>query len=186
MPAKKRLLVPPLSPVKASPPSSLHAFATGKENVMSLNTLTSNTAREIISSAGILDNLTPTTKSSGVAKEKDKHRKRALMDLTGFSRNAENMGKENVKPKDPVKQRVRDWERERERLREMAALEDRDKDNGDEPETARKQKKIHKDKTDKENDQKENQGLHVAAHSAPRVPAHTTPLSPLGKYLNPQ
>jgi hypothetical protein len=151
---------------------------------MSLNTLTSNTARDLMSSAGILDNLTPTTKSSGVAKEKDKHRKRALMDLTGFSRNVGNMGKENVKPKDPVKERVREWERERERLREMAALEEREKDKGAEPETVRKQKKNQKSK---ENDQeKENQGLHVASHSAPRVPAPTAPLSPLGKYLNPQ
>jgi hypothetical protein len=65
------------------------------------------------------------------------------MDLTGFSRNVEDMGKENVKSKDPVKQCVRDWERERERegLREIAAPEDRDKDNGDEQETVRKQKK---------------------------------------------
>ena len=104
------------------------------------------------------------------------------MDLTGLTRNVENMEKkENARVKDPVKERVKEWEREKERLREIAALEEREKERDEELETERKLNNLQKSAESEQ--EKESQGLHVA-RCAPRVPANTRSLSPPGKCLH--
>ena len=104
------------------------------------------------------------------------------MDLTGLSRNFENLGKKDVKGSDLVKERVRDWERERGRLRVIAALEEMEQDRDDEP-TTQKQGAKWSALYDKENDRgMENGGLHVAtAQLAPRGSDRSRPRSALGE-----
>ena len=189
VPAKKRVLVSPLSPVKASPPVT-PTTAVSKENSIPFQAVKRNIVpNEWSSSPGILDDLTPpvsTIKSTAtVVKDKDKSRKWALMDLTGLSRNFENLGKKDiVKGSDLVKERVRDWERERGRLREIAALEEMEQDRDEEAAT-QKQGAKWSAPYDKENDRgTENGGLHVAvAQLAPRGSDRSRPRSALGKFF---
>jgi hypothetical protein len=134
-------------------------------------------------SPGILGDLSPPTGT--VVKDKPKGRKRALMDLTGLSRNFENAGKKgHAKGSDLVKERVRDWERERERLREIAALEEMERERDEQPATKHDQEMKRNAVFDKENDGgMENRGLHVAvAQSAPRGTELNRPRSALGRW----
>jgi hypothetical protein len=134
-------------------------------------------------SPGILSDLSPPPGT--VVKDKHKGRKRALMDLTGLSRNFENAKKDHVKGSDSVKERVRDWERERERLWEIAALEEMERERDEQPATNHNQETKRSAVFDKENDGgMENRGLHVAvAQSAPRASEPNRPRSALGRWF---
>jgi hypothetical protein len=137
----------PLSPVNALLPSraAKENFPAGVRKRMA--------SRDPLSHSTL--NNAPTVKLSPEvsAKEKEKHRKRALMDLTGIVRNTENRGKEkNItsKAKGSV-QRMKEWERERERLREMTQLEERLEEVEREREREREKKKTLSHRGDDEN-----------------------------------
>ena len=174
-------MVTPLSPVKASPPASPAASKETKENSVPLkrNAVLHDSAPV---SPGILGDLSPPIGTVA----KNKGRKKALMDLTGLSRNFENAGKKvHVKGSDSVKERVRDWERERERLREIAALEEIERERDEQPTIKHKQEAKRNAIFDKENDGgTENRGLHVAvARAVPRGSESNRPRSALGTWF---
>jgi len=107
-----------------------------KENIPVTTALKAATTRkhiaspEIKSRAGILGHSPPVTSAIKAlhdvnAQEKGKHSKKALADVTGLSRNVENYGKEGgPSGKNLVHQRIKEWERERERLREITRVEE--------------------------------------------------------------
>jgi hypothetical protein len=107
-----------------------------KENIPVTTALEAATTRKHIASpgiksrAGILDHSPPVTLTIKAlhdvnAQEKGKHRKKALVDVTGLSRNVEKYGKEGgPSGKHLAHQRIKEWERERERLREISQLEE--------------------------------------------------------------
>jgi hypothetical protein len=70
-----------------------------------------------------------------------------------LSRNFENTGKKvHVKGSDLVKDRVRDWERERERLQKIAVLEEIERERDGHPATKHNQETKRSAIFDKEND----------------------------------
>ncbi|KAG6914867.1 hypothetical protein DXG01_014842 [Tephrocybe rancida] len=126
-----RKRVPPiieLSPVKGSPPSSPFSNAAGKENIRAFNALAASTStRRPLGNIANRENLpasrTPLRQTTDTVKDKDVRKSRVLGDLTTRHRNAENTPPAKAK-KDPVRDRVKEWERERERMREMERLEE--------------------------------------------------------------
>jgi hypothetical protein len=104
--------------------------AADKENISllkGLNTHKRVANREALSSIDILNRPSPILIPSPEVsdKEKDKHRRKALKDLTGMSRNVEKALNEDCNQgKSSVKQRIKEWEEERARLREISQQED--------------------------------------------------------------
>ncbi|KAG6891525.1 hypothetical protein C0992_005060 [Termitomyces sp. T32_za158] len=132
-PATPRKRVPPtgdLSPVKASPPASPFSRAAGKENIRTFNAVAASTpSRRPLSPLVNRENLVALRVPSAGTKDNEHRKSRVLGDSTSRYRNAENVVPQTpAKKKDPVRDRVREWERERERMREMARLEEIERD----------------------------------------------------------
>ena len=131
-----------LSPIKASPPSSPLSAAFGKENMASLNTLTKpdTNARRPFGAIIGRDNLPQLAAKTSASKIK--RTSRIFADL----KNSENKEK-GKKESTNVKDRVMEWEREKQRLREMERLEEmeRERDEHLEREKERKKKEKHVD-----------------------------------------
>jgi len=132
-------LIPDLSPIKASPPTTPLKYVAGKENIASLKERASTPPRRLVgvltSRNGNLPQVNmPINKT---IKEKSKAPYSIMnrsMSQTN-SRNAEDISlitnKGSAKESTSVRDRVRDWEKERKRLREMARLEETERE-GDE------------------------------------------------------
>ncbi|KAF8132205.1 hypothetical protein K438DRAFT_1998613 [Mycena galopus ATCC 62051] len=135
--ARKRVPVPPmvdLSPIKGSPPASPPPSA--QQNVMSLASLTTSANQRqplAMISPRTRENL-PQPKQAGEP-AKDTRKVRPLAELTAANRN---VPKDRVK-RDSVKDRVREWEREKERLREMERLDELERDRDAQFEAEREQ-----------------------------------------------
>ncbi|KAJ7625320.1 hypothetical protein DFH06DRAFT_1304939 [Mycena polygramma] len=133
--ARKRAPVPPvvdLSPIKGSPTSP--SASSAKQNVMSLTSLTAASHRQPLGnvSAGTRSNL-PKPKPSREF-SKDARKVMPLADLTANRNVSKDRGK-----RDSVKDRVREWEREKERLREMERLDELERDRDAQFEAEREQ-----------------------------------------------
>ncbi|KAJ6585267.1 hypothetical protein B0H19DRAFT_1368651 [Mycena capillaripes] len=134
--ARKRVPAPPLvdlSPIKGSPPASPPTNS-AKQNVMSLTSLTAAANQRqplAIVNARTRQNL-PQPKPV-IETAKDARKVRPLADLTA-NRNVKERGK-----RDSVKDRVREWEREKERLREMERLDELERDRDAQFEVEREQ-----------------------------------------------
>ncbi|KAJ7288021.1 hypothetical protein C8J57DRAFT_1459679 [Mycena rebaudengoi] len=125
---RKRVPVPPvvdLSPIKGSPPASPPA-SSAKQNVMSLNSITA--AANPRKPLGIIggrtrENLPAPSLLPRPSMEngRDARKVKPLSELTA------NRTGDRVK-RDSVKDRVREWEREKERLREMERLDELERD----------------------------------------------------------
>ncbi|ESK95245.1 map microtubule affinity-regulating kinase 4 isoform 2 [Moniliophthora roreri MCA 2997] len=120
---KKRIPVAvDLSPIKASPPTSPNGRVA---NTVSLHSDSNVRKRQPLGAVnGATRENVPVSRMAGrpsVDELAQKHKGRMLSDLAGPPKKRN--GKENH-----VNQRVRDWERERERLREMSRLEELEKD----------------------------------------------------------
>ncbi|KAF8887180.1 hypothetical protein BD779DRAFT_1528545 [Infundibulicybe gibba] len=146
----KRVPPPPLaelSPIPASPPISPLTSTSGKENIVSLNSMT-NLSRKPFGTAANRENR-PVSVISAKPSANNVRGKRVLADLTGRNRNFDDenvtvngVKREKGKAKDNhVKDRVREWEREKERLREMEKLEEIARERDEELE-AEKQRSI--------------------------------------------
>jgi hypothetical protein len=119
--------------VKTSPPTPSHA---DKENTLLNDPKNAAAVRRRVSSRErlshtVLKPLLHAVPPDVDPKEKGKHRKRALMDLTASNRNVENRGKENDRQrqgrsKGSVSQRMMEWEYEKERLRDLSLCEERE------------------------------------------------------------
>ncbi|KAK7048599.1 kinase domain-containing protein [Favolaschia claudopus] len=128
--AKKRVPVPPvvdLSPIKGSPPTSPQAAST--QNVMSLTSLTTATNQRQPFAA-----LSPRTRENLPQPRSDTAKVRPLAELTANRNTTKERGK-----RDSVKDRVREWEREKERLREMERLDELERDRDTQREAEREQ-----------------------------------------------
>ncbi|KAJ7451595.1 hypothetical protein FB451DRAFT_702631 [Mycena latifolia] len=173
--ARKRVPAPPvvdLSPIKGSPPSSPPA-ASAKQNVMSLASATAsaNPRKPLaVLSPRTRENL-PQAPQSVAESAKDARKVRPLAELTA-NRNAKERGK-----RDSVKDRVREWEREKERLREMERLDelerDRDAQFEEERERAARQQKAFAAR-EREHD-KENESADMSAVLSPPRPVAPPP-----------
>ncbi|KAF8073913.1 hypothetical protein FPV67DRAFT_774267 [Lyophyllum atratum] len=146
---RPRKRAPPmdLSPVKASPPSSPFSSAAGKENIRTFNAFAASTSRKPLGNISGRENV-PTSrvvpKPSGDL-VKDVRRGRVLGDLTR-NRNTENVDasvrETSVKgKKDPVRDRVKEWERERERMRERERLEEIERERDEKVEQEKEKEK---------------------------------------------
>ncbi|KXN82862.1 MAP/microtubule affinity-regulating kinase 4 [Leucoagaricus sp. SymC.cos] len=158
-PPKKRPHVPPipdLSPIKASLPASPLTSATGKENAKSAKGGTTTPTRRGL---GVLaarnENVAQSVKTpvSGTTKEKPKPISVVLNNRSVSRRNSQDVKETSLtasqrtgKESTSVRDRVRDWERERERLREMAKLEEIEGERDEELEREKKQEKMKKQK----------------------------------------
>ncbi|KAG6853053.1 hypothetical protein C0991_007197 [Blastosporella zonata] len=150
-----------LSPVKASPPSSPFSAAAGKENIRSFNALAASTtsSRRPLGNIANRENLPASriaprrSQFMDAAKEKDKdaRRSRILGDLTSSHRNMENSPPPVKSKKDPVRDRVKEWERERERMRERERLEEvqRERDETMEREREKEEKQREKERRER-------------------------------------
>jgi hypothetical protein len=133
--------------VKASPPTPSHA---DKENAPLNDPKNAAAVRRRIpsrehSSHTALKPLLHAVSPEVDPKEKGKHRKRALMDLTASNRNVENYGKENERQrqgrsKGSVSQRMMEWEYEKERLRKLSLFEEREEAEREDAERAKQEK----------------------------------------------
>ncbi|KAJ6621778.1 hypothetical protein B0H10DRAFT_2015719 [Mycena sp. CBHHK59/15] len=129
--ARKRVPVPPvvdLSPIRGSPPASPPASSV-KQNVMSLTSITAAAnARKPLGVVGgrTRENLpqAPLLPKSAPENAKDPRKVRILADLT----TNRNVDKKERGKRNSVKDRVREWEREKERLREMERLDELERD----------------------------------------------------------
>ncbi|KAH0586424.1 hypothetical protein H2248_007659 [Termitomyces sp. 'cryptogamus'] len=139
-PRKRIPTISELNPVRASPSASPFSRAAGKENIRAFNALAASTSSRRPLSP--LVNRAENLHISGAApapdtKDSERSRKsRILGDATSRHRKAENMHTP-VKRKDPVRDRVKQWERERERMREMARLEEIERERDEEIERER-------------------------------------------------
>lgn len=131
-----------LSPIKASPPTSPLSAAFANENMPSLNTVTKldTNARRPFGAIIGRDNLPQLAAKTSASKIR--RTSRIFADL----KNSENKGK-GKKDSTNVKDRVMEWEREKQRLREMERLEEmeRERDEHLEREKERKKKEKHID-----------------------------------------
>ncbi|KAJ7433039.1 hypothetical protein B0H11DRAFT_773977 [Mycena galericulata] len=124
--ARKRVPVPPtvdLSPIKGSPPASPPSGA-AQPNIVSLTYVpAAGNPRKPLGIVGTRtrENL-PQPPKPVAETAKDARKVRPLADLTA-NRNVKERGK-----RDLVKDRVREWEREKERLREMERLDELERD----------------------------------------------------------
>ncbi|KAF8627400.1 hypothetical protein AX17_006215 [Amanita inopinata Kibby_2008] len=125
-----------LSPIKASPPGTPISSAAAKENA-NIRVLNSNqkNGRKPFGNINNRENISQPQFIKPADEEQTKRRSRVLGDLTTRHRNDENMNKgrkeREVQSKakmSHVKERVLDWERERERLREMERLEEMERE----------------------------------------------------------
>ncbi|KAF7348357.1 Protein kinase domain-containing protein [Mycena sanguinolenta] len=134
--ARKRVPAPPmvdLSPIKGSPPSSPPATS-AQQNVRSLASLTTGTTQR--QPLGVLS---PRTRQNlpqpkPAIEPKDSRKVRPLAELTANRTTTKERGKH-----DSVKDRVREWEREKERLREMERLDELERDRDAQREAEREQ-----------------------------------------------
>lgn len=139
---RKRVPVHPvvdLSPIKASPPSSPLSASFGKENMASLNTLTKpdTNARRPFGAIIGRDNLPQLAAKTSASKIK--RTSRIFADL----KNSENKEK-GKKESTNVKDRVMEWEREKQRLREMERLEEMERERDEHFEREKERKKTEK------------------------------------------
>ncbi|KAK2465369.1 hypothetical protein APHAL10511_002723 [Amanita phalloides] len=168
-PRKRALAVPAidLSPIKASPP----ATPAGKEN-MNVRVLNSShkSNRKPFGNANSRENIP----QPQFAQEKRRSQ--------GLARhvNDENMGKgktvkeEKSKEKvkvNPVKERVRDWERERQRLREMQRLEELEREREELEEQESQQESQPESDAVKETEQERSSTSHTVSSPSPRIPS---------------
>ncbi|KAG6878514.1 hypothetical protein C0993_005445 [Termitomyces sp. T159_Od127] len=127
---RRRVPTGELSPVKASPPVSPFSRAAGKENIRMFNAVAASTpSRRPFTPLVNRENLS----ASRVAAP---GKSRVLGDSTSRRQNGVAQTPVPVKKRDPVRDRVREWERERERMREMERLEEieREREEADERE----------------------------------------------------
>ncbi|KAJ6461646.1 hypothetical protein DFH09DRAFT_582339 [Mycena vulgaris] len=174
MQARKRVPVPPvvdLSPIKGSPPASPPA-ASAKRNVMSLAAVAN--PRKPLGNIGprTRENLPQAPQLVAESVTKDARKVRPLADLTANRNTAKDRGK-----RDSVKDRVREWEREKERLREMERLDelerDRDAQFEEEREQAARQQRAFAAR-ERERD-KENQTADISGVLSPPRPVAPPP-----------
>ena len=139
--SRKRVVAAPasdLSPIQASPP----ATPRGKENANARVPKSSHkTNRKPFGNANNKENIAQPQFLKPVDQAQAKRRSRVLGDSTARYAHGENVGKaETVKEvksnekSNHVKDRVRDWERERQRLREIQRLEELEMDSEEQEE----------------------------------------------------
>ncbi|KZT67233.1 hypothetical protein DAEQUDRAFT_729268 [Daedalea quercina L-15889] len=187
-----------LSPVKPSPPAASTVFSpVGKENdspTPSANGKPARTTRKPLgprrptppnSPTASLSPLSPSGKENAIspslAKQKDKEarRSRVFKDVTAANRNAENVA-EVVTPKqqpakspeshsNSVRDRMKAWERERERLREMQFLEERVREADEEREQQKREEKAMDEEVEQEREKQERELEEKAAREKERL-----------------
>ncbi|KAK7028128.1 hypothetical protein VNI00_014943 [Paramarasmius palmivorus] len=160
-PAKKRIpIAVDLSPIKASPPTTPSGRVT---NLVSLNSDSNVRKRQPLGAVngaarGNVSSPRMAAQSS-IDELARKHKGRMLSDLAGPPKKRN--GKENH-----VNQRVKDWERERERLREMSRLEELEKDTDNEAAQSEQEQNKHRGRSNRRRRQGRKQGEYSKSASS--------------------
>ena len=143
-------LIPDLSPIKASPPTTPLNYA-GKENIASLKGRTSTPPRQLGVLTSQNGNLPQANMPINITTQEKSRAPRSIMNRSTSrtnSRNAEDISlitsQRSAKESTSVRDRVRDWEKERKRLREMTRLEETEQERDEELEKETKQEKLEK------------------------------------------
>jgi len=148
--AKKHpYIIPDLSPVKASPPTTPLKYAAGKENIASLKGRTSTPPRRLGVLTSQNGNLPQANMPINKTTQEKSRAPRSIMNRSMSRTDSRNTvdislitSQRSAKESTSVRDRVRDWEKERKRLREMTRLEETERERDEELEKEMKQEKL--------------------------------------------